>query len=65
LLGFVVATMAAPINVYYGRNPMGQVYLAGVPWPVWVLLPAGFALGVCAIWMPLRAGIKHLRGLEF
>jgi len=65
LLGFVVATMAAPLNVYYGRNPVGQVNLAAVPWPVWILLPSGFALGTCAIWMPLRAGMKHLRGLEF
>jgi ABC-2 type transport system permease protein len=65
MLGLVVAMMAAPITVFYGRNPVGQIHIPSVPWPIWVLFAAGFATGLCAIWMPMRAGMKHLRGMEF
>jgi ABC-2 type transport system permease protein len=65
MLGLVVAMMAAPITVFYGRNPVGQVDIPSVPWPVWVLFVIGFAIGVSAIWMPMRTGMKHLRGMEF
>ena len=36
-----------------------------LPWWVWLLYVAGFAFGVTATWLPLRAGVRALRAMEF
>lgn len=65
LLSFVVATMAAPINVYYGQNPHGTIPISAVPWLVWAGVVVGAAAAVGAIWLPMRSGMQNLRSLEF
>ena len=65
LLGLVITLTAVPLNVVYGRNPDGALALASVPWLAWLAMAIGFAMAGSAIWLPMRAGMKNLRELEF
>lgn len=64
-LGFMVGTMAAPIHVLHGRAQDSAMALEMVPWYIWAGMAAGVAVGVLAIWLPLRAGMRSLRAMEF
>ncbi len=65
LLGLVVTLTAVPLNYIYGRNPDGALPITAVPVPVWLAITAGHAMAGAAIWVPMRAGMKNLRVLEF
>jgi ABC-2 type transport system permease protein len=65
MMGAVISTMAGPMQVVHGRDPDTHLALAAVPWYVWSAMIAGFVLAGAAIWMPMRAGMKNLRAMEF
>ena len=65
LLGVVIATVATPMQLLHGRTPDVAVPLGSIPWLVWVGMAAGIGIGMAAIWLPMRAGMRNLRGLEF
>lgn len=65
LLGAVVCTIAVPMHVVHGRTPDVPVPIGEVPWWAWTISAAGIGIGVAAIWLPLRAGMRNLRALEF
>ncbi len=65
LLGLVIALTAVPLNIVYGRDPDGELLLAAVPWTAWGAMALGFGMAGAAIWLPMSAGIKNLRELEF
>lgn len=65
LLGAVIGGVAVPMQLLHGRIADGPVTLAMVPWYVWLSMTAGVLIGATAIWLPMRAGIRNLRALEF
>ena len=65
LLGFIVALTAVPLNVVYGRDPEGTLPVEIVPWWGWAALATGLLTGVAATWLPMRAGMRNLRSMEF
>jgi ABC-2 type transport system permease protein len=60
-LVLTIGLMAAPLHVYIAFREevcwIGALFLVGI-------IP-GLALGVAAAWIPLRAGSRALRGMEF
>ncbi len=65
LLGVVICTIALPMHLVHGRTPDVPVPLEEIPWWVWASMAAGVSIGIAAIWLPLRAGMRNLRALEF
>jgi ABC-2 type transport system permease protein len=65
LLIVVIGTIAAPMQFVHARSPGGTAALATIPWFVWVGMLAGVLFGSVAIWLPMRAGMRNLRALEF
>ena len=65
LLGAVIATVAAPLQFLHGQDPDQAVSIAAVPWYIWSMMIAGVIIGSVAIWLPMRAGMRNLRALEF
>lgn len=65
LLAAVILTMALPLHLQYGRNPDMELPIGQVPWLVWSCMAAGLLIGGIAIWLPMRAGMRNLRTLEF
>jgi ABC-2 type transport system permease protein len=65
LLGVVIGAVATPMQMLHGRTPDEALPLGEIPWYVWLGMAAGVGIGVSAIWLPLRAGIRNLRALEF
>jgi ABC-2 type transport system permease protein len=65
LLIVMIGVIAAPMQLVHGRTPDVAVPLGRVPWFVWIGLCAGVVVGITAIWLPMRAGIRNLRALEF
>jgi ABC-2 type transport system permease protein len=65
LLAVVTCSIAMPMHLVHGRTPDVPVSLDAVPWWVWIGILFGIGVGVAAIWLPLRAGMKSLRAMEF
>jgi ABC-2 type transport system permease protein len=65
LLIVVIGAIATPMQFLHGRTPDTAVPLGTIPWLVWIGILAGVVLGGLAIWLPMRAGIRNLRALEF
>ena len=65
MMGAVIATVAGPMQFLHGRDPDLNVPLGAVPWYVWSAMLAGVGMGGCAIWLPMRAGMRNLRTMEF
>jgi ABC-2 type transport system permease protein len=65
LLGSVIMTMATPLHLLYGRAPDQVLELSDIPWTIWSCMLAGLIIGGVAVWMPMRAGMRNLRALEF
>jgi ABC-2 type transport system permease protein len=65
MMGAVIATVAGPMQVLHGRTPEMNVTLDAVPWYVWSAMLAGVVFGGAAIWLPMRAGMRNLRAMEF
>jgi ABC-2 type transport system permease protein len=65
LLAFVVCTVALPMHFVHGRTPDVPVPITAVPWYAWASLAGGVMVGLAAIWLPLRAGMRSLRLMEF
>ena len=65
LLGIVIVMVAGPIQFLHGRDPDRHVPLASVPWLYWLCMFTGLLVGLAAAWLPMRAGMKNLRTMEF
>ncbi len=65
LQGIVIVLLAGPIQFLHGRDPDQAVPLASVPIYCWAIMSAGLAIGVASAWLPMRAGMRNLRTLEF
>lgn len=65
LLGAVILTMALPWHLLYGRNPDLDLPLGNVPILTWSCMLGGLIVGAVAIYLPMRAGMRNLRTLEF
>jgi ABC-2 type transport system permease protein len=65
LLAVVIMMMATPLHIVYGRNPDVDLSLSEIPWTIWLGVLVGSMVGGVAIWMPMRAGMRNLRELEF
>jgi ABC-2 type transport system permease protein len=64
-LAVMISTMALPMQFVHGREPDLAVSLVDVPVYAWGGLLLGVGIGVAAIWLPLRAGMRSLRAMEF
>ena len=58
----VICAMAAPFHLVLASHDPEQ---AGFPWWAWLGVVAGMAGGAAAVILPLRAGARNLRGMEF
>jgi ABC-2 type transport system permease protein len=65
LLAVVTCSIALPMHLVHGRTPDVPISLDAVPWWVWLAILFGTSVGIVAIWLPLRAGMKSLRAMEF
>jgi ABC-2 type transport system permease protein len=65
LLIAVILLMALPIHVLYGVHPDDALDFDGAPLWLWFAYVAGGGVGVAATLLPLRAGVRQLRGMEF
>ena len=65
LLIVVIGAIAAPMQFLHGRTPDTAVPLGTIPWLVWIGMFAGVLFGGLAVWLPMRAGMRNLRALEF
>ena len=64
----VVGATAGPVHAAGLARGLTHSASAGDPvLPGWAFLglPAGLLLGAVAVWLPLRAGARSLRGTEF
>jgi hypothetical protein len=58
----VIAAMPAPFHVILAIDDVDSF---GFPWWTHLGIAVGLAAGVAAVWLPLRAGVRNLRGMEF
>ncbi len=58
----IVAAMAAPFHVSMGTQKTEEL---AFPWWLWFGVVFGVGVGALAIILPLRAGAKNLRRMEF
>jgi ABC-2 type transport system permease protein len=65
LLVVVIGLAAAPWHLVLARGQLSGYGLERVPWWVWPAGAAGTIAGLLAAILPLRAGAKALRGMEF
>jgi ABC-2 type transport system permease protein len=65
LLIIVVGAIATPMQLLHGQTPDTAVPLGAIPWFVWIGMLIGVGVGVMAIWLPMRVGMRNLRALEF
>ena len=65
LLAVVTCSIALPMHLVHGRTPDVAISFDAVPWWVWIGMLFGTGVGIAAIWLPLRAGMKSLRAMEF
>ena len=65
LLLVLIALMVLPAHLLYARQPDQPLPLTELPWWVWTPHLAGLALGLAAATLPLRAGYRAMRGMEF
>jgi len=64
LLLVIVAAMALPFHIVLAATPESP-YERGVPPWLWGLVAAAGVFAALATFLPLRAGIRQLRGMEF
>ncbi|MCI0681301.1 MAG: hypothetical protein L0Y71_04285 [Gemmataceae bacterium] len=60
-----IAAMALPLHVLLGATEDMSFQRAGVPAWTWALTGIAGAIGMLATVLPLRAGARHLRRMEF
>jgi ABC-2 type transport system permease protein len=65
LLVSLVTLMAVPVHIVYARQPEGPLAATDLPWWIWVPHVSGLLLGLAAAALPLRAGVRTLRAMEF
>ncbi len=65
MLLVLVSLMALPLHLIYAGNPDQALPAGSLPWWVWVGFLAGAMLGAVFTLLPLRAGVKQLRAMEF
>jgi ABC-2 type transport system permease protein len=65
LLLVVITLMALPVHLLYMRDPDASLPFTELPWWVWAPQLVGIALGIVATVLPLRAGYRAMRGMEF
>lgn len=65
LLAVVVVLVPGPIQFLHGRDPDVVVPLTSVPILFWLCMIVGVGIGVAAAWLPMRAGMRSLRKMEF
>jgi ABC-2 type transport system permease protein len=65
LLLLLVTLMALPGHIIYARAPDMPLPISALPWWVWAPHLAGLIIGVAATAIPLRAGVRALRAMEF
>jgi ABC-2 type transport system permease protein len=64
-LGVTVALVAAPWHVYAAIMASREDAVGAPPWWLFIGVVPGLAGGVCAALVPLRAGARTLRRMEF
>lgn len=64
-LALVIVTVAGPIQFLHGRDPEEAVPLGTIPWFIWVGIVAGVLVSGVATWLPMRAGMRSLKAMEF
>jgi ABC-2 type transport system permease protein len=60
----VLALMGAPWHLSMFQAGSADAKMPH-PWPVWTMLIMGLGVGVLAVTVPLRLGIRALRAMEF
>ena len=66
LLATVISLVVVPVQFTYGRHDAeGSLSLTMVPTLAWLAMIVGLALGSAAIWLPMWAGMRCLREMEF
>jgi ABC-2 type transport system permease protein len=65
IVGTVIGAVAGPMQFLHGRDPDMSVAMSAVPWHTWLVMLAGLAAGGAAVWLPMRAGMRNLRSMEF
>jgi ABC-2 type transport system permease protein len=65
LLLVLVVLMAVPGHLVYAGAPDQPLPLFDMPWWVWTAHAAGLALGLAMVVLPLRAGYRAMRAMEF
>jgi ABC-2 type transport system permease protein len=69
LLVVVIVLMAVPAHLVYAASLHSKAEqpfaLTVLPWYLWCAFVAGGIIGVAAVLLPLRAGIRTLRRMEF
>jgi ABC-2 type transport system permease protein len=64
-LALVIAAIALPLQLIYGRDPDADFPLTAVPWFVWLSMLLGVGIAGVMMWLPMRLGMRNLRGMEF
>jgi ABC-2 type transport system permease protein len=65
LLLVVLTLMALPVHLYYMQDTVAVLPFADLPWWVWGPHLVGMLLGLAAVVVPLRAGYRAMRAMEF
>lgn len=65
LLLVLVTLMVVPAHIVYARQPEGSLGATDLPWWIWLPHVSGLLLGLAATALPLRAGVRTLRAMEF
>ncbi|MSQ95184.1 MAG: hypothetical protein EXR98_11600 [Gemmataceae bacterium] len=64
-LALVIVTVAGPIQFLHGRDAERAVPLDTVPWFIWAGIVGGVVISGTATWLPMRAGMRSLKAMEF
>lgn len=61
----VVALMAGPFHLVLAYAPERLDQPWRMPWWAWASAAVGLTLGWVGTWLPMRAGMRNLRRMEF
>jgi ABC-2 type transport system permease protein len=61
----VIALMAGPWHLVLAADREHALAMSVTQWWLWAAVFGGLAIGVCGIYIPLRAGMRTLRQMEF
>jgi ABC-2 type transport system permease protein len=65
-LGYLILAVGGICAPYHVAGARG-LFSRGENYPLWAFVgvPVGLLMAVLAVWLPMRAGARTLRGMEF